>query len=102
MRKDLKQFGIDESSWFHKAQDRLYWRAVCKDDLTTCTEERQRKRRSAHGCGPHAAADDPTPAAPLLVCLTYSRTFRRRQDIARHKCQTTRPCISRTNPVNAV
>ena len=89
MRKDLKQFGIDESSWFHKAQDRLYWRAVCKEGLTACTEERQRKRRSAHGCGPHAAADAPTPAAPLLVCLTCSRTFRRRQDIARHKCQTT-------------
>ena len=101
VRKDLKQFGIDESSWFHKAQDRLYWRAVCKEGLTACTEERQRKRRSAHGCGPHAAADAPTPAAPLLVCLTCSRTFRRRQDIARHKCQTTRPRISRTNPANA-
>ena len=101
VRKDLKQFGIDESSWFRKAQDRLYWRAVCKDDLTACTEERQRKR-SAHGCGYHAAADAATPAAPLLVCLTCSRTFRRMQDIARHQCQTTRPCISCTNPVNAV
>ena len=102
VRKDLKQFGIEESSWFRKAQDKLYWRAVCKESLTACTEERQRKRRSAHGCGPHAAADAPTSAAPLLVCLTCSRTFRRRQDIARHKCQTTWPCISCTNPANAV
>ena len=82
MRKDLKQFGIEESSWSNKAQDRLYWSAVCKEGLTACTEERQRKR-SAHGRGPHAAADVSTPAAPLLVCLTCSRTFRRRQDIAR-------------------
>ena len=28
--KDLEQFGIDENSWFHKAQDRLYWRAGAK------------------------------------------------------------------------
>ena len=48
VRKHLKQFGIEESSWSHKAQDRLYWRAVCKESLTACTEERQRKR-SAHG-----------------------------------------------------
>ena len=81
MGKDLKQLGIEESSWSHKEQDRLYWRAVCKEGLTAGIEERQ-KKRSAHGCGPHAAADAPTPATTLLVCLTCSRTFRRRQDIS--------------------
>ena len=101
VRKDLKQFGIEESSWSHDAQDRLYWRAVCKEGRTACTEERQSKR-SAHGHGPHAPSDTSTPVAPLLVCLICSRTFRRRQDIARHKCQTTRPRISRAIPANAV
>ena len=92
VRKDLKQFGIDESSWFHKVQDRLYWRAVCKEGLTACTEERQRKRRIAHGCGPHAAADAPTPAAPLLV----PHLFQDIQEEARH-CKTQVPDNSATN-----
>ena len=30
VRKDLKQFGIEESSLSHNAQDRLYWRACVK------------------------------------------------------------------------
>ena len=65
VRKYLKQFGIEESSWSHKAQDRLYWRAVCKEGLTAGTEERQRKR-STQCRGPRAAADAPTPAASLV------------------------------------
>ena len=36
VRKDLKQFGIEGSSWSHKAQDRLYWRAVCQRAWPHC------------------------------------------------------------------
>ena len=100
VRKDLKHFGIEESSWFHEAQDRGHWRAVCKKALTTCTEERLGKGR-AHSPGPSGAtAGASAPAAPLLVCPTCSRSFRRRQDITRHKCQTTRPRGSRGHPTN--
>ena len=99
VRKDLKHFGIEESSWFHEALDRRHWRALCKNGLTTCTEERQKKGRSHRA---PTAANDSTPAAPRIVCNTCSRAFRRRQDIARHKCQTTRPRGgSHANPGNA-
>ena len=73
MRKDLKQFRIEESSWYHEAQDRDQWRAVCKEGLTTCTE-RQKERMNS--CGPLTAASASIPAAPLLVCPIYSRSFR--------------------------
>ena len=99
VRKDLKHFGIEESSWFHEAQDRSHWRALYKKGLTTCTEERQKKGRT-HSAP--AAAIDSAPAAPRIVCNTCFRAFRRRQDIARHKCQTTRPRGgSHANPGNA-
>ena len=100
VRKDLKQFRIEESSWFQVAQDRDQWRAVCTEGLTTCTEERQKKETNT--CGPLAVASTSGPAAPPLVCPTCSRSFRRKQDIARHKCQTTRPQSSRLNQPNAV
>ena len=38
-RKDLKQFRIDEKSWFHLTQDKGQWRAVCKHGLDTYTKE---------------------------------------------------------------
>jgi len=55
-----------------------------------CTEERQSKERTQRH-GPHATVGPAPPTALLLVCSTCSRSFRRKQDIARHKCQTTRP-----------
>ena len=45
VRKDMKCFGIEESSWFHEAQDRRHWRKICRDGLNSCTEERRRKER---------------------------------------------------------
>ena len=33
VRKDMKQFGLDERSWFQMAQDRDQWRAACKEGL---------------------------------------------------------------------
>ena len=79
VRKDLKHLGIEESSWFKKAQDRGHWRAMCKEGLATCTEERQRKGR-AYGRGPPSTTGTSEFTAPVLVCPTCSRTFRRRQD----------------------
>ena len=101
VRKDLKHLGIEESSWYKEAQDRGHWRAMCKEGLATCTEERQRKGR-AYGHGPPSTTGTSEFTAPVLVCPTCSRTFSRRQDIARHKCQTTRPRGSRAGPANAV
>ena len=74
VRKDLKQFRIEESSWYHEAQDRDQWRAVCKEGLTTCTEERQKERMNS--CGPLTVASASIPAAPLLVYPICSRSFR--------------------------
>ena len=89
MRKDLKTFGIDEGRWFHVAQDRREWRALCREGLVEITEHRQERivnrMRAATAAAPSAH-----PTSPL-VCPTCSRAFRRRQDIARHKCVTTRP-----------
>ena len=42
VRKDQKQFKIEESNWFHEARDRRHQRIKCKEGLTTCTEERER------------------------------------------------------------
>ena len=44
MRKDLKLFEIEEGSWYLEAQDRGYWREVCKEGLATCTEMREKKK----------------------------------------------------------
>ena len=89
VRKDLKTFGIDEGRWFHVAQDRREWRALCREGLVEITEHRQERivnrMRAATAAAPSAH-----PTSPL-VCPTCSRAFRRRQDIARHKCVTTRP-----------
>ena len=30
MRKDMKEFVLDERSWFQMAQDRDQWKAACK------------------------------------------------------------------------
>ena len=34
----MKQFGLDERSWFQMAQDRDQWRAASKKGLKKCTE----------------------------------------------------------------
>ena len=86
VRKDLKVFDRDEKRWFHEAQDRKCWRSACKVGLDKITEERQRRRvDEPHARGPLV------PHTSALVCATCSRVFRRRQDIARHKCVKTRP-----------
>ena len=89
VRRDLKKFNIDKSSWYNVPQERGRWRAQCRTGLELCTVKRvqmDRARRNAAISGQRES----TPAAANYVCDVCQRSFRRRQDIARHKCQTTR------------
>ena len=82
VRKDLKNVDIQEENWFAIAQERGEWKAVCKEGLhqsTTKGAEKEKNRR----CGSVAVVQP-------FICEVCHRTFRRRQDIARHKCQRSR------------
>ena len=70
-RQDLKRFTIPESNWYHLCENRIVWRDVRQDGL-----------QRVQNAGSHTAQ---------FVCETCHQEFRRSQDIARHKCQTTRP-----------
>ena len=88
VRKDLKKFSIEESTWFKECQERAVWQQKCRDRLKEATKKRlaeDEKRRDAAVRG--YAADNTRP----LTCGTCQRSFRRSQDIARHRCVTTRP-----------
>ncbi len=91
MRKDLRRFGIEEDSWYKTAQEGDLWRGKCKEGLAEVTrvrvreDETRRKRNEAINTGQLARA-----ATLPFKCDTCQRTFRRRQDITRHKCSTTR------------
>ena len=81
VRKDLKRLNIEESRWYQIAQDRNQWRSKC-----------------VHAQESHTMRDSsPAPSEALLqqrndyVCENCQRSFRRSQDMARHKCETTRP-----------
>ena len=71
VRQDLKKCGIDETSWYAKAQDRAGWLSRC-----------------GVGLDKHLMA--PPPDKPFQ-CTTCHRSFRRREDRTRHKCTTTCP-----------
>ena len=91
VRKDLKRFGIAESSWYKVAQERGCWRGKCHAGLEDVTgkrvqEDEQRRRREGAGSG---QLEDTT--AKPFECEICHRHFRRRQDIARHRCVTTHP-----------
>ncbi len=90
VRKDMKKFNISEGGWFTAAQVRGYWRGLCTEGLDACTKNRlemdQAKRRSAA-----AIYETDGPSRTGFICDTCQRSFRRRQDIARHRCVTTRP-----------
>ena len=92
VRKDLKRFKMDEGRWYRDSKERGVWRSQCREGLDTCTKERLEKDRirkedaliiDRHDTSPNTAT---TP----FVCDTCQRSFRGRQDIAWHKCQTTR------------
>ena len=69
--QDFKKCGIVEASWYKEAQDHASWYSLC-----TCGLDR------------HVMAP---PLSKPFLCATCHRSFRRTQDIARHKCTTTRP-----------
>ena len=73
MRKDLKQFNIEEESWFRAAQERAQWRAACREGLSTRVRERLRAERARRGGSPVVIG----PTASQLVCNTCHRSFRR-------------------------
>ena len=93
-RKDLKKFGIDESGWLTKALDRGSWRSACNKGLKACTKKRVESdlaRRSARSANHNTECQVAAADQYQYKCDTCQRSFRRRQDISRHKCVTTRP-----------
>ena len=90
VQKDLRKFKIGENNWFRVSQERDMWREVCRAGLEHATETRLGKdemRRSNAGRGSQSDAVTSLP----FQCDTCQRSFRRRQDIARHRCVMTRP-----------
>ena len=81
----MQKFNIPESRWFNVAQDRDILRWKCKEGLEACTSKRVEEDRVR---GVPSSAVSGTLG---YTCATCHRSFRRRQDIARHKCVTTRP-----------
>ena len=85
-RKDLKKFGVNERCWYSEAQERGRWRQQCKEGLVDATERRLREHDNHRRM---AALSVPT--LQPFTCNRCRRSFRRGQDIARHRCVTTRP-----------
>ena len=71
VHQDLKKCGITESSWYAEAQDRAKWKSFCQSGL------------SQHVMAP--------PLHKQFICNTCHCSFRRRQDLSRHRCTTTHP-----------
>ena len=93
VRKDMIKFKIEKRSWFSLAQERSSWRGKCRAGLEEATRKRVEEdelkctanaMRSAGGSGSVAATKP-------FHCDTCLRYFRCPQDIARHRCMTTRP-----------
>ena len=91
VRKDMKKFNIKDDGWCLTAQDRRVWRAECKEGLKKCTQERlesDRRRRATVVASQRQSEHD--VVSNHLDCGTCHRSFRRKQDIERHKCQGSR------------
>ena len=92
VRKDLRKFGIDERTWYTEAQERVKWKkwhsGLGESTTRRLQEDEQRNatRRTTRSGEQPANVD--TPLRPF-TCDTCKRSFRRHQDIARHKCITT-------------
>ena len=91
-----KKFGIEEGSWYKVAQERGGWRGRCRVGLEDATEKRiqedeLKKRRKPAELSSEVSSQTGEATALPFKCDTCQRTFRRRQDIARHKCVTTCP-----------
>ena len=96
VRKDLKKIDIDEGRWFKEAQERGSWRTKCSQGLEKCTRKRvemdkAKQSTNVAALGITAATATGTGNCTNFHCDTCNRSFRRRQDLNRHKCVTTRP-----------
>ena len=70
VRQDFRSLSINDSLWYQQAQDRSLWKQLCNAGMENLLTVPQ-SHYSFH-------------------CPTCQRSFRRSQDIARHKCVTTR------------
>ena len=88
---------IEERSWYRVAQEEGSLRKRCHAGLEDATEkimqeDEMRKRRKAAELSSEVSSSQPGEATALpFKCDTCQRAFRCRQDIARHRCVTTRP-----------
>ena len=92
VRKYSKKFGTEESGWYCLAQGRRDWRTGCRMGLEAVTDARLEKdevKRRAHVDASTRGNTSVTSAKPYQ-CNSCERSFRRPQDIARHRCVTTR------------
>ena len=71
VRQNFKSLSINDSLWYQQAQDRNLWKQLCNTGMENMLTVPQ-SHHSFH-------------------CSTCQRSFRRSQDIARHKCVTTCP-----------
>ena len=80
VRRDLRKFCIEESSWFRETQERDVWRQKCREGLEESTKKRlyedemRRRVRSAAGSKQQASTD----TTMSFTCSTCLRSFRRR------------------------
>ncbi len=86
VRKDLKKFGVNERCWYCEAQERGSLRQQCREGLIDVTDRRMREYDDHR-----KMATMSVPTAQPFTCHTCGRSFRRAQDISRHRCVTTRP-----------
>ena len=72
VRTDLAAIGIEPNSWLDVASNRREWKSQCLDGVDRIVLARQE------------------PVDKPLLCGVCNRSFRRRQDIARHRCTSRR------------
>ena len=68
---------------------------MCREGLSVCTKERlemesRGMRRVGGGVNVLGRQSETAPPSALFLCDICHRSFRRRQDITRHRCQRTR------------
>ena len=82
--KDLVKFGLNQNAWYSVSQERNKWRGDCREGLADVTNKRLQDDVLKR------AAASTRPIGPF-ECPVCKRCFSRQQDIARHRCVTTRP-----------
>ena len=75
MRKDLRQFKIEESKWYHTAQDQ---RAKCKEGLDLSTKARSQLETTSGSTASSttATSNESNTSSKDFSCQTCHRSFR--------------------------